>query len=46
MNFVRNLVKQKEAIGDRENGLSRSHLDIFPDQKSRGLPIVSSRANR
>ena len=33
------LVKPKEAIGDGEYGIvSDLTLDIFPDQKSRGLP--------
>src|ERR1700691_4517470 len=36
---LRSLVKPKEAIGDRENGIITDFtLDIFPDQKSRGLP--------
>jgi len=41
---LRNLVKPKEAIGDRENGIvSDLTLDIFPDQKSRACQLVSSR---
>ena len=36
---LRRLVEPEEAIGDREHGIvAHLPLDIFPDQKSRGLP--------